>query len=199
MIELPRDRREDDRDAERRERQVEPREPQRGHSEDEPDPAGHGGRDRDRLHVLHAVMRHQDRGRVRADRDEGALAERDLPGGREHVEAEDRDEVRADRRELHGAELREHERQHGEHRDPGAERPELGGHTRLADGLAEEPARANEQDAEDHRERRREPQLAVDPVDVARPRGCKTTPSTSPPTTAPSGESMPPSRAAANE
>ena len=134
-----RDRREDDGDAERRERQVEPREPQRGHAEDEADPAGHGGRDRDRLHVLHAVVRHQDRGRVRADRDEGAVAERDLPGRREQVEAEDRDEVRADRRQLHGAELREHERQHGEHRDPEPERPEPGGHTRLADVSPKSP------------------------------------------------------------
>ena len=141
MIELRRDRRKGDGDAERHEREVEPRQPQRRHPGHDPDPAGNRGRDRDRLHVLDTVIRHEDRSRVRADRDERSLPERDLTAGGEHVEPEDGDEVRTDGRELHHAELREQKRQHDEHREAEPERPELERrHTRLTAVSPKSPA-----------------------------------------------------------
>ena len=63
------------------------------------------------------------------------------------------------------------------------------------DGLAEEPA-GDEQDDEDDQERDRQLEIGADEVDV-RPDQVEADPISSPPTTAPTGESIPPRTAAA--
>ena len=131
----------DDGDPEGGEREVEPRQPQRRNADEHADRACDHGGDRDRPEVADAVLRHQDRRRVAADRHERPVPERDLPAvAGQDVEAEDRDEVGADGRELHGVEVRERERQHDqrEHADP--ERDQLQPHTRLTAARPNSPA-----------------------------------------------------------
>ena len=160
--------------------------------------------DRDRPEVLDAVIGHQDRGRVAADGHERAVSERDLARvAREHVEPEKRDHVDADVGGLLLAEVAE-EGGSDEHRDgeddeggdsgPAERRqpPSYPPHRRSP----EEPGRPDEQHDEDDRERGRQPQLGADEVDVDAEQ-VEADPRRSPPTTAPAGESMPPSTAAA--
>ena len=111
--------------AERREREVEARQPQRREAEEEADDAGDEAGDRDRPDVAHVarelvaqelerrlLVRHQDRRRVAADQHEGAVAERDLPrDAGQQVEPEQRDEVDADVRELLRPEVADDARQ----------------------------------------------------------------------------------------
>ena len=112
MVELLQHRREGDREREGGQGEVEPGEPQGGDAEEEPAPARDQPGQRDRPQVADVVMADHDRGRVAADRHERSVAERDLarvPG--QDVQAEDRDEVDADVRDLRGAEVAQPVRQ----------------------------------------------------------------------------------------
>jgi len=92
MVELLQHGRERDRDPEGRKREVEAGEAQGRHPGEEANATGDRRGDRDRPDVAHAVVAHQDRRRVRADRHERAVAERDLPAvARQHIEPEDRE------------------------------------------------------------------------------------------------------------
>ena len=53
--------------------------------------------------------------------------------------------IRADRRELHRPEVREHERQHDEQQRGRPDADQLRPHARLTAALAEEPGRPHEQ------------------------------------------------------
>src|SRR5581483_6366285 len=196
-VELLQDGRQHDGDAERREREVEAREPQRRDPRRKTDRAGDRGRDGDRPHVPHAVVGHQNRGRVAADGHERAVPERDLaavPG--EDVEAEDGDEVRADRGELHRPELGQRERQHRERQRDESEPGELHLHARLTSDRPSRPAgrtRSTARMTASAVASRSSPPIQWTYV----PARLRRTPSRRPPSTAPSGESMPPSTAAA--
>ena len=99
-LEPLRDEHDRDREPEGGEREVDAREPQRRQAEEEPEDAGEHPGDRDRPVLADAVVRGQDRGRVRAEGHEGAVSERDLPAvAGDDVETDDRDEVDADERE----------------------------------------------------------------------------------------------------
>ena len=156
LLEALDDRRHRDCDRERREREVEPREPKRGDPERKADEAGDETRDRNRPDVLHPsadpeqplllVPRHEESGRVAADRHEGAVAERDLAGvAGEHVEPEERDQVDPDVCELLGAKRADPQRQQENHRGEQRERDEAGDprgsrcHTRFTSGLPKSP------------------------------------------------------------
>ena len=59
-------------------------------------------------------MRDEDRGRVAADRHQGAVAEGDLPGvAGQQVQADDRDEVDADQGKVEGVEVADEPRDDG--------------------------------------------------------------------------------------
>ena len=101
VVDLLDDGGERDRDRERGEREVGAAKPQSRDAEQEPDDPRDQARERQRPHVLDAVVGDQDRGRVAADRHEGAVAEGDLAGvAGEDVQAEHGDEVDADVAEL---------------------------------------------------------------------------------------------------
>ena len=120
VLEVLQDLRHGQRQREGRQRQVEALQPQRGNAEEEPDHQAHDAGDRDRQAVADVPLVDHDRRRVRAERVEGAVPERDLPvvAGQD-VEAEQRDRVDRDLRELEQPEVREHERQPGGDRDRG--------------------------------------------------------------------------------
>jgi hypothetical protein len=101
-----------DAERERRQRQVVAFEAQRRQAEQEADDEAEHAGDRHRGPVRVTVAVHQDCRRVRADRVERTVAERDLAvvAGQD-VEAEQRDRVDQHERELEGAIAAQHERQ----------------------------------------------------------------------------------------
>jgi hypothetical protein len=93
--------RERDGDPERRKREVEASQSQSRDPEQEAGDARHRAGDGDRPEILDAVLRHQDRSRVRADAHEGAVAQRDLAApADQQVQAQHGDEIDRDDREL---------------------------------------------------------------------------------------------------
>jgi hypothetical protein len=99
--ELPEERGHRHREREGREGEVEPGEPERGQPDQEADHASGDPGQRDRPDVAPVLMHDQGRGRVRADRHQRAVAERDLAGVTgEQVQPDDRDEEDARVREV---------------------------------------------------------------------------------------------------
>ena len=115
--------REQDRESERREREVQPFEPKRGDSDQHADHEADRRRDGDGREERPVVVRHEDRGGVRTDTHERAVAERDLAGEPGHdVEPQHGDAERRRLREQHDARLLEDEgeqrEERGEHEPP---------------------------------------------------------------------------------
>src|SRR5207245_2107737 len=105
-------------EREGREREVESLEAERRNSEEKAGGEAEEPRDWDRPAVRHAPPVDHDRGRVGAERVEGAVAERDLAvEARQDVEAEQRDRVDEDLGELEQAEVAQQERQRAGDRD----------------------------------------------------------------------------------
>ena len=114
----------------------------------------------------------RDRGHVRADRHEGAVAERDLAGpAGEDDEAEERDRERADVGELRVRHLLLGD--HVRRAITSARRSPIADDTRsvasdhaLHDNTAEDPGRSDEEDEEEHDEGGGQLELAADEADV---------------------------------
>ena len=139
MVELLRQLRERHRDAEGDQREIEAGEAERRQADEQPGGAGDHAGDGDRPEIpdlmpVDPVHAENCRG-VAADRHERAVAERDLAAvAGEDRQAEKRDEVHADDRQLTGSEIADEARQgrhdQGEHREAEELEHELGFHTR---------------------------------------------------------------------
>ena len=93
-------------------REIEPLEPQRRKAEEESDDQAEHAGHRDRPAVRDVPAVHHDRRDVRAHRVERAVAQRELTVvAGQHVQAEDRDRVDVDLRELEESKVAQHKRQ----------------------------------------------------------------------------------------
>src|SRR5690606_8591139 len=91
----------EDRDRERDQRQIQPPQPRRGHPERVPDHERRRGRQRQRQRIRQPPVVHHHGGPVRADREERPVPQRDLPGVTgQQVQADQRDRVHHDHRQL---------------------------------------------------------------------------------------------------
>src|SRR5439155_10569354 len=143
-----------------------------------------GGRDRQK--VVPVVLHRQDRGRVRADRHERAVTERDLAGrARQDVQADDGDQVDADLRQLERPEIGHDPRQHRDDDRPDGEGEESRArHTRLTTTRPNSPAgRTSSTPSRIARATGRRSSSVTKPTSV--PSRLIATPSARPPTTAP--------------
>src|SRR5581483_2124551 len=155
--------------------------------------AGDRGGDRDGREVADAVTVDEDRRRVRADRHERAVPERDLAGvAEEQVQAEDRHEVGADGRELRGAEVRQHDRQHDEQQHGSGCEERAAVHVRPVIAVGRTSSATSR--TANAVARRSSPSTQS----TYAPSRFTPTPTTMPPAAAPRRESAPPSTAAAN-
>src|SRR5438874_484963 len=202
--ELLQQRRNRDREAEGREREIEPGEPQGRDADDEPDDPGRDSGERDGPDVAPVLVHDQRRGRVAADCHQRAVSERDLAGvAREQVQADDRDEEDARTREVARVEVADEVRKDEEdaepcgHREqPGAD-PERAAHqTLLAEARPNSPAGRTSSTpritASATGSRRSVPiQSTYVPIRFTK------TPSSRAPTTAPNGLEIPPRTAPA--